>query len=226
MATVTEDGRSIPPPGTLEAFKKYVELEPSGSLCRRSQQHDPGSGGSSEDHLRRQEGQVDRPGSPSRLPLPRLIARSPGVVPSVLPGNDGSGNLPPYGLGGLGRGLPCLALAFRGSHPIEPRLHRLPFRFPSLPVLPCRDLQELRRSGHGPFLLPALTGQRDRGLHPGEPLPPRPLQSALPDDSAGGTLLPETLPTRRRGKGEKRPGTGGGLDYRVGRARPQLSEPG
>ena len=30
MATVTEDGRSIPPPGTIEAFKKYVELEPSG----------------------------------------------------------------------------------------------------------------------------------------------------------------------------------------------------
>jgi len=30
MATVDEQGRSIPPPGTLEAFKKYVELEPSG----------------------------------------------------------------------------------------------------------------------------------------------------------------------------------------------------
>ena len=30
MATVTEDGRSIPPPGTIDAFKKYVELEPSG----------------------------------------------------------------------------------------------------------------------------------------------------------------------------------------------------
>ena len=30
MATVTEDGRSIPPPGTIDAFKKYVELDPSG----------------------------------------------------------------------------------------------------------------------------------------------------------------------------------------------------
>ena len=30
MATTTEDGRSIPPPGTIDAFKKYVELEPSG----------------------------------------------------------------------------------------------------------------------------------------------------------------------------------------------------
>ena len=33
MAEVTEDGRSIPPPGTIEAFKKYVKLEPSGQFA-------------------------------------------------------------------------------------------------------------------------------------------------------------------------------------------------
>ncbi len=33
MASVTEDGIPVPPPGTVEAFKKYVELEPSGPFA-------------------------------------------------------------------------------------------------------------------------------------------------------------------------------------------------